>query len=403
MTVSVSDSNGGADSINVTINVTADRAALVALYNATGGANWTIDTNWLTNEALSEWHGVETDEDGRVTALRLVANGLSGEIPAELGNLSNLQILSFSRNTLSGEIPAELGDLANLQILSLSANGLSGEIPPELGDLANLEWLYLHRNKLNGEIPAELGDLANLQELNLADNELSGEIPAELGQLTKLRYLNLSGNELTGTIPTQLGQLTKLTDLYLDRNKLSGEIPAELGDLASLQYLYLDDNELTGEIPPELASLAQLQVFDIRNTGLCAPSDAAFQAWLATINFQGSVCVSGGTGGDGSGGGGTGGGGGGGGGFGGGGGGGPRTSVMGAPSTLTAVGGDGQVVLSWDAPGERRRRGDHGLRIPDQQEWSLDSHRFHRHHLYGHRACQRHLLRLRGAGGQRGW
>ena len=350
MTVSVSDSNGGADSINVTINVTADRAALVALYNATGGANWTIDTNWLTNEALSEWHGVETDEDGRVTALRLVANGLSGEIPAELGNLSNLQILSFSRNTLSGEIPAELGDLANLQILSLSANGLSGEIPPELGDLANLEWLYLHRNKLNGEIPAELGDLANLQELNLADNELSGEIPAELGQLTKLRYLNLSGNELTGTIPTQLGQLTKLTDLYLDRNKLSGEIPAELGDLASLQYLYLDDNELTGEIPPELASLAQLQVFDIRNTGLCAPSDAAFQAWLATINFQGSVCVSGGTGGDGSGGGGTGGGGGGGGGFGGGGGGGPRTSVMGAPSTLTAVGGDGQVVLSWDAP-----------------------------------------------------
>ena len=132
VTVSGSDSNGGADSINVTINVTADRAALVALYNATGGANWTIDTNWLTNEALSEWHRVETDEDGRVTALRLVANGLSGEIPAELGNLSNLQILSFSRNTLSGEIPAELGDLANL------------------------EWLYLHRNKLNGEIPAEL-------------------------------------------------------------------------------------------------------------------------------------------------------------------------------------------------------------------------------------------------------
>ena len=75
VTVSVSDGNGGADSINVTINVTADRAALVALYNATGGANWTINTNWLTNEALSEWHRVETDEDGRVTALRLVANG----------------------------------------------------------------------------------------------------------------------------------------------------------------------------------------------------------------------------------------------------------------------------------------------------------------------------------------
>ena len=71
VTVSVSDGNGGADSINVTITVTADRAALVALYNATGGPNWTNNTNWLSNEALSEWHRVETDEDGRVTALRL--------------------------------------------------------------------------------------------------------------------------------------------------------------------------------------------------------------------------------------------------------------------------------------------------------------------------------------------
>ena len=102
VTVSVSDGNGGADSINVTINVTADRAALVALYNATGGVNWTNNTNWLSNEALSEWHRVETDEDGRVTALRLVANELSGEIPAELENLANLQVLSLSINTLSG-------------------------------------------------------------------------------------------------------------------------------------------------------------------------------------------------------------------------------------------------------------------------------------------------------------
>ena len=45
-----------------------------------------------------------------------------------------------------------------------------------------------------------------------------------------------------------------------------------------------------------------------------------------------------------------GGGGGGSGGGGGGGGGGPRTSVPGAPTNLTAVGGDGQVVLTWDAP-----------------------------------------------------
>ena len=110
VTVSVSDGNGGADSINVTINVTADRAALVALYNATGGADWTKNTNWLSNEALSEWHRVETDEDGRVTALRLNDNELSGEIPAELGNLTRLSHLALWGNPdLERIVPAAVG------------------------------------------------------------------------------------------------------------------------------------------------------------------------------------------------------------------------------------------------------------------------------------------------------
>ena len=47
-------------------SVETDRTALVALYNATDGANWTNNTNWLTNEAISEWHGVVTDGEGRV-------------------------------------------------------------------------------------------------------------------------------------------------------------------------------------------------------------------------------------------------------------------------------------------------------------------------------------------------
>ena len=161
--------------------VATDRAALVALYNATGGADWTDNTHWLTNEALSEWHGVTTDANGRVTRLNLSANELSGEIPAALGNLANLSYLNLDVNELSGEIPAELGDLANLQELSLLGNGLSGEIPAELGDLTNLQLLYLSANELSGEIPAELGNLANLWQLYLWGNELSGEIPAELG------------------------------------------------------------------------------------------------------------------------------------------------------------------------------------------------------------------------------
>ena len=62
-----------------------DREALVALYNATDGPNWTRNNNWLSDVPTSEWEGVTTDDNGRVTELDLRRNQLSGEIPPELG------------------------------------------------------------------------------------------------------------------------------------------------------------------------------------------------------------------------------------------------------------------------------------------------------------------------------
>ena len=181
-----------------------DREALVALYNATDGENWDASYNWLSDAPLGEWHGVTTNDDGRVTELYFHDNGLSGEIPAELGSLSNLEELGLVVNNLSGEIPPELGNLANLTQLYLGGNQLSGEIPPELGNLANLIQLGLWENQLSGEIPPELGNLANLIHLVLSGNQLSGEIPPWLGSLTSLDYLDLSGNQLTGCVPSSL-------------------------------------------------------------------------------------------------------------------------------------------------------------------------------------------------------
>ena len=249
--------------------VATDRAALEALYNATDGANWTDNTNWLSNAALSQWHGVTTDgTTGRVTDLYLTDNNLSGEIPAELGDLSSLLNLYLWQNNLSGEIPAELGDLSNLLVLFLEDNNLSGAIPAELGDLTNLQSLYLAQNGLSGEIPAELGDLTNLQTLDLRNNNLSGEIPAELGDLSSLLNLFLDGNELSGEIPAELGDLSSLQNLYLRNNNLSGEIPAELGDLSSLLILDLQNNNLSGEIPAELGDLSSLQNLYLAQNGL---------------------------------------------------------------------------------------------------------------------------------------
>ena len=84
--------------------------------------------------------------------------------------------------------------------------GLTGPIPAELGDLTNLQELWLDRNRLTGPIPAALGALTNLQTLRLMDNELTGPIPAELGALTNLQTLDLGSNRLTGPIPGRAGR-----------------------------------------------------------------------------------------------------------------------------------------------------------------------------------------------------
>ena len=59
----------------------SDRAALEALYDATGGADWTESTSWKTAAPLGEWHGVTTDAVGRVAGLDLGYNGLAGPLP----------------------------------------------------------------------------------------------------------------------------------------------------------------------------------------------------------------------------------------------------------------------------------------------------------------------------------
>ena len=50
--------------------------------------------------------------------------------------------------------------------------GLTGEIPAEIGNLTNLTSLYLNVNQLTGEIPAEIGSLTNLTSLHLIENQL---------------------------------------------------------------------------------------------------------------------------------------------------------------------------------------------------------------------------------------
>ena len=278
----------------------ADRAVLIALYNATNGANWVGVRNWLSDAPIDKWSGVSTYGTSRVIELRLWGRNLVGQIPSELGNLTYLRELNLGQNVLSGPIPPELAKLTNLDELYLSSQRtkpLTGCIPAELllvhqNDLVSLRApvcgavggsaasdrdaliaLYNATDGANWEhndnwlsdapvsewFGVETDASGRVIRLFLGGNELSGPIPTELGDLTNLGYLALSNNQLTEPIPPELGNLTSLTTLRLSGNRLSGPIPPEMGNFTGILRLELSDNQLTGPIPPEMGKLAYLR------------------------------------------------------------------------------------------------------------------------------------------------
>ena len=267
----------------VTVVIDKEREALVALYEATGGDNWSGRDGWLSDDPVSEWFGVWTNEEGKVKWIVLALNGLSGSLPPEIGDLTQLSALHLHYNELSGSIPPEMGSLTELIGLRLHFNNLSGSIPPELGNLDNLTDMRLYNNQLTGPIPAELGDLANLDILYLENNELSGEIPGELGNLSRLTELRLGNNELSGPFPVGLTGLANVESVNLVGNPLSGPLPDEIGDMARLQRLSLAESGLSGLLPLGMTRLGNLSVLILGGTGLCVPDDDDFRAWLETI------------------------------------------------------------------------------------------------------------------------
>ena len=119
----------------------ADCRVLLTIRDELAG---TSSLNWDTGLAMTRWQGIRiSGAPSRVTALFLSSNQLTGAIPAELGQLGQLEQLELSDNQLTGEIPTELGQLSQLREFSFRGNRLAGPIPQELRHLPDLYVLNL--------------------------------------------------------------------------------------------------------------------------------------------------------------------------------------------------------------------------------------------------------------------
>jgi len=216
----------------------ADSLALVSLYNATNGSNWTI--TWNLAQPIDTWNGVRM-LNNRVQRLSFYGNNIMGTLP-DL-NLTALESLAMFNERLIGNLP-NFTNLPSLETLKLNGGQLSGSIP-DFTNLPQLRELSLRDNRLSGSIP-NFTNLSNLETLELGSNGLSGSIP-NFTNLPVLARLSLGGNLLSGNIPNFIN-VSQLTYLWLVGNQLSGSIP-NFPNLPQIRTLWLSNNLLSGSIP----------------------------------------------------------------------------------------------------------------------------------------------------------
>ncbi len=233
-----------------------DRGALLEIYKAAVGANWTRNDNWNTDVPVALWYGVSADSDGRVTELLLEDNNLSGTIHQDIGELKRLEVLYMNDNSLTGTVPAEkLETLSSLKELALWGNtGLRGTITDELGK--KVDRAVLRRVKdVNGD---------SLQGWFALDETV----------------FDYSGWQGIG-----VNSEDRVTELDLSASGLRGDITDAVWELSDLERLDVSDNpDLTGELPQRIADTV-LEYVDISGSGICAPEEQWFTQWVDDNNI----------------------------------------------------------------------------------------------------------------------
>ncbi len=322
-------------------NTEVDSLALVAIYDETGGDNWTQNTNWKTDR-LDTWFGV-TVEDGRVTGLDLSNNNLSGAILDVASGLGLLRDLNLSSNDLTGIGNVEaltsletadvtinrlpFGAFQNLKataseviyanqgevlepIVTLEEIGTSYEFDRQISGTGNVYKWFKDDTRIARSVATFTEELtsfdqdgvyhveitnAEFPDLTLVSSSITLKVSSlERDGIALLALYNATGGDFwtngadwpdNPNVDTWEGVTVsenRVTELNLKNSNLVGSVPDALLDIINLQFLDLSENFITGI--PDLTRLEDLTAPNVSDN-LLDFADLEVNATIPSINY----------------------------------------------------------------------------------------------------------------------
>jgi hypothetical protein len=223
--------------------------ALINFYYATGGPYWTTNTNWITATDVSTWHGITTS-GGHVTAISLIANGLTGSTGTTLNDLTWLTTLHCQVNSLTS---IDVSTNVNLTSLQVNSNSLTAL---DVSANVDLITLFCNSNSITSIDVSTNVDLVTfrchtnlLTSLDVSANVLLTHLPCHTNLLASLDVsacIALQAFECQNNSMSQTAIDNLVGGIYAARNNYTfvGPIVADIGGTnsdPSGTYQYVPD------------------------------------------------------------------------------------------------------------------------------------------------------------------
>ncbi|VAH83215.1 unnamed protein product [Triticum turgidum subsp. durum] len=163
--------------------------------------------------------------------------------------LKKLRMLSLTRNNLTGSIPLEIGNMTELQSMGSEGNYLDGQLPGTISHLRKLKELFLFGNLLSGHIVPGLGNSSLLHRVDISDNNFSGLFPASICARGALRTLSARYNGFSGIHHQAFRNCTTLRFIDFTANNIVADLRGCMGEhLGQLHYMAFSQNQLYGTL-----------------------------------------------------------------------------------------------------------------------------------------------------------